>query len=239
MHKYTDYINHYKIDAEFFDYFSKDKFTRQQDRRRYQQIYHLVKPLKGQRILEVGSGGGEALHCFQMAEIHYFPLDISFKNLNRIKNMAQFPVRPVSADVFHLPFHDNTFDIIILSEVLEHLDNPLEAIQKIKRILNPSGKLIISVPYKEEITYQFCIHCNKPTPTFAHLHSYDEKILAGYLTIAGFISDKILKACNKVLKLIGLDIIFVKMSFRFWKISDCLFNFIIPKPSYLFIVARK
>jgi len=42
---------------------------------------------------------------------------------------------------------ENLFDIVILTEVLEHIDNPTDVIQESRRILKHSGKILISMPF--------------------------------------------------------------------------------------------
>lgn len=46
-----------------------------------------------------------------------------------------------------LPFPDEMFDAVIVSEVLEHLADDVRALRDIRRVLKPSGKLLISIPY--------------------------------------------------------------------------------------------
>ncbi|KUP05260.1 methyltransferase family protein [Bacillus coahuilensis p1.1.43] len=45
----------------------------------------------------------------------------------------------------------NTFDIIICTEVLEHTLNPFDAVEELKRILKPKGKLLLTVPFNLRI----------------------------------------------------------------------------------------
>lgn len=52
------------------------------------------------------------------------------------------------ADAYNLPFADNTFDHIICSEVLEHLDLDQQALNEMARVLKNGGSLNISVPRK-------------------------------------------------------------------------------------------
>ena len=65
----------------------------------------------------------------------------------------------VGADVVHdlnalpLPFEDNYFDEIILSHVIEHLDNVYTFLEEIHRILKPDGVVNITVPHYTDWTY--------------------------------------------------------------------------------------
>ena len=61
----------------------------------------------------------------------------------------------VVADAAHLPFADNRFDLILANHVLFYLDNPMDALKEIKRVLNPNGVLIASTygeHHMEEVT---------------------------------------------------------------------------------------
>jgi len=49
-------------------------------------------------------------------------------------------------DALRLGFDDEAFDLVICSEMLEHLDNPLAALREDFRVLRPKGKILLSVP---------------------------------------------------------------------------------------------
>lgn len=53
----------------------------------------------------------------------------------------------IVADVHSLPLKDNAFDILILSEVLEHLHSPEKAISEGRRIIKTGGIVIVTVPF--------------------------------------------------------------------------------------------
>jgi SAM-dependent methyltransferase len=48
-----------------------------------------------------------------------------------------------------IPFPENTFDKIVLSEVLEHLPDDLGALREVKRVLKPGGVIAITVPHQD------------------------------------------------------------------------------------------
>ena len=51
-----------------------------------------------------------------------------------------------AASILQLPFSDHGFDLVICSEVLEHIDEFSRAIRELARVLAPRGQLIVSVP---------------------------------------------------------------------------------------------
>jgi ubiquinone/menaquinone biosynthesis C-methylase UbiE len=67
----------------------------------------------------------------------------SWKYLNIDKSTN--PDYYCSAD--NIPVEDNSFNVILLAEVLEHLENPIEVITECHRILKEDGKLIITMPF--------------------------------------------------------------------------------------------
>ncbi len=94
-------------------------------------------------ILELGGGTGfiaESLikrgFSVQMADIHLSGL-LSAKKRG-IKNLYQF-------DLFYPPF-EQEFDVICLFDVLEHLQDDIHALECIKKMLKPGGKIILTVP---------------------------------------------------------------------------------------------
>lgn len=237
--KYTNHIQHYQIDNKYYNYFSVDKFVAQENRRRYEAIFNLIRPGLDDFILDVGSGSGPHHSILQKYKIHYYPFDVSDFNLKRLKEIGGFPISPTAGDVYELPYQSQSFHHIIVSEVLEHLDNPIKALHEIRRVLKPNGFVAISVPYKEKISYQICIHCNKPTPTNAHLHSFDTSKLKQLASQAGFKPQKVIKICNKIPNRLHINILFKKIPFSLWRIYDGFFNVIIDKPTSIILKSKK
>jgi len=53
----------------------------------------------------------------------------------------------IDADIKNLPFDDNSVDTVILTQVLEHIDEPFKALDEIKRVMKKDAVLILSVPF--------------------------------------------------------------------------------------------
>ncbi len=236
---YDNYIAHYQADAQLSDYFEEDAFERQNNRRRYEAFKALFAFRPGQRVLEVGSGGGPGMRALQNSGVVYFPLDIPFKNVQRLKQQAAMPVFPLCGDVFYLPFQTDSLDVVILSEVLEHLETPVPALQEIRRALKPGGTLLISVPYKERISYQVCVHCNRLTPFNAHFHSFDEQKLRAFLKAGGLRPIRLFAQNNKIADRLHLNIWLRFLPYRAWRFTDRIINRLLPKASHLIAVCAK
>ena len=60
--------------------------------------------------------------------------------------MARRGVRVVRGRLPHLPFRDGSFDVAISLDVFEHVEQDLEAMREVRRVLRPGGRLITTVP---------------------------------------------------------------------------------------------
>lgn len=98
---------------------------------------------KNARILEIGAGTGFIAEKIQ--EMGYdievsdcYSNGLIWARKRGIKTLYQF-------DLFNPPFHER-FDVICLFDVLEHLKDPKLALTKIKQMLKPGGKIVLTVP---------------------------------------------------------------------------------------------
>lgn len=53
----------------------------------------------------------------------------------------------IVCDIINIPQPDSSFDVILCSEVLEHVPDPLKVLDEFARLLKPGGKLIITAPF--------------------------------------------------------------------------------------------
>jgi SAM-dependent methyltransferase len=99
--------------------------------------------LENQRILDVGCGIGTYVKRFQMYSAQAHGVDIDPEKVE----IAQQTLPNISwAPAEELPFEDNSFDVIMLHEVIEHVDDDRQAIHEAVRCLRPGGKVIIFAP---------------------------------------------------------------------------------------------
>jgi SAM-dependent methyltransferase len=84
-----------------------------------------------------------------------------------------------------LPFDDNFFGAVVVSEVLEHLDNDIlaKALTEIKRVLRPGGFIIGTVPAREQLAAQTvaCPNCDCQFHRWGHYQRFDAESIRSLL----------------------------------------------------------
>ena len=123
-------------------------------------------------ILDAGLGNGEILS--KLKNTQKYGVDIS---LNYLKN-AQDDIITCCADLEDLPYNDNFFDLIICTDVLEHVLHLENVIQEISRVLKSDGILILRVPLNENLNP----YLGNKDYDFVHLRSFSKESLILMLT---------------------------------------------------------
>ena len=70
-----------------------------------------------------------------------------------------------------LSFADQSVENVVCTEVIEHVPDDRLAISELCRVAN--RRVIITVPFDENIKSTLCVHCAQYTPNSGHLHSYN------------------------------------------------------------------
>ncbi len=119
---------------------------------RYELEWVLNKIPSGSRILDLGYGDGVFLE--KMAKGNDLTLVEGSSELAAAANMRAQDLS-LNVKVVNSLFEDfnseGMFDVVLASHVLEHVDNPLVLLTKIKTWLAPEGKLICIVPNRESL----------------------------------------------------------------------------------------
>jgi 2-polyprenyl-3-methyl-5-hydroxy-6-metoxy-1,4-benzoquinol methylase len=107
----------------------------------------LGKPLseiKNKSILEVGCGAGRFTeHLVNSgALVHSVDLSVAVEvNKDNIGDRPNYKI--AQADVYHLPFPENSFDIVLCLGVIQHTPSPEKTIMELWKMVKPGGTLII------------------------------------------------------------------------------------------------
>lgn len=113
----------------------------------------------GERLLDVGSGFGDILYLLQNQYDECYGIDsasimVAQARINLARNGMK-PGRVLLGQAHELPFESNMFDTVTLLDVYEHIEpsRRIEALCEIRRVLQPSGELILATPSRHVLRF--------------------------------------------------------------------------------------
>jgi 2-polyprenyl-3-methyl-5-hydroxy-6-metoxy-1,4-benzoquinol methylase len=114
------------------------------------ELLSSIKPssVSKPRILDLGCGNGSLSHLIAMQGYEVVGVEDSESGVNYARQT--FPdCHFIHASIYDLPYAEleNSFDIVISAEVIEHLLYPRELVRAAQKCLKPNGRLIITTPY--------------------------------------------------------------------------------------------
>jgi len=130
-------------------------------------LSHYVK--KGSKVLDVGCGVGTLSFYLASKDMKVLGLDLSRKAIRLarenakslgVSKMTNFYVSGFPSDKVK-----GKFDLIVMSEVLEHMSNDIEVIKYVAQFLKNNGIVLVSVPLKSAPLYRLGL-----------LHNFDERV---------------------------------------------------------------
>ncbi|MDR1296373.1 MAG: class I SAM-dependent methyltransferase [Deltaproteobacteria bacterium] len=132
----------------------------------------------GASLLDIGSGGGEFVYLCRS-------LGLKAAGVEPNQGYAEYSKKELNLDIIigradqDLP--QENLDAVTIWHVLEHIDDPLAVLAKLKKIIKPKGHLVIEVPNIEAV-------CQAPGSTFhaAHIFSFSPKTLEALAFKAGY-----------------------------------------------------
>ncbi len=146
---------------------------------RRDMVWRLLKDLdRNLSILEVGCSGGPLMRLLQRNGFAKVAgIDINECSIELCRNLGQTTVKV--ADGRATGFSDEQFDIVIASDVLEHIEDPVQGLTEWSRILKPKGILLMFVP-----AFQFL--WSRHDEVNRHYRRYTKQEAAALLKQAGF-----------------------------------------------------
>ena len=145
-----------------------DRFMRK-DRAAYDEMYELIRPIvRHKTVLELATGTGLIAKHIVNAAAHIEATDASPEMITEAKRDTRSAKLHFSVqDMFRLPYANQSFNVVIVSNALHIVPQPEKALQEINRVLKDDGVLI--------------------APTFTHAgNSFSGMVRAFFMKLAGF-----------------------------------------------------
>lgn len=100
-------------------------------------------------IIDLGCGDGFYLHLLKNLPVKLRLTGFDLDKLvlkNAMNNLGTRDIKLIEGDITKMPFKRNNFKKVIMTEVLEHIEDERKALLEIYRILKPNGILVLTVP---------------------------------------------------------------------------------------------
>jgi SAM-dependent methyltransferase len=132
---------------------------------RHARLASFIGDVRGKTVLEIGSSNGLFLRRIDAGFKVAF--DIALPYLRVIPDTDKLAA--VCGDAEKLPFRRGFFDVVILSDVLEHVLDPQAVVDEVARISQPGTRVIVEVPWEEDLSS----YGENAEWEFTHLRSFD------------------------------------------------------------------
>lgn len=158
-----------------------ESFSRSQGRLEF--LVRRLSPSKCVLNIGVGNGALELLAAIKGVDI--WSLDPSERAIDRLQQSLRMGEKAQAGYSQSLPFPDSHFDVVVMSEVLEHLDGAVleETLDEVHRVLRAGGLFIGTVPARENLADSLvvCPDCGLQFHRWGHKSSFDIDRLSAIL----------------------------------------------------------
>jgi len=140
------------------------------------KICSMVK--SGHKVLNIGVGSGGFELISKKFNLDVYSLDPNEESINNLRKNSSCTEKAKIGYSQQIPFPDSYFDAVVVSEVLEHLEDEIldTSLEEIYRILKKDGLVVGTVPAYEVLSDNtvVCPHCGEIFHRWGHVQSFDD-----------------------------------------------------------------
>jgi 2-polyprenyl-3-methyl-5-hydroxy-6-metoxy-1,4-benzoquinol methylase len=178
-----------------------EKFVERSIQNRYHFVFDSIgrylnvckrRPL---RVLDAGCGDGVQLQGLrQMAELEIWGIDYNPIRTRRARQKFQ-GVDIICGDLLHIPFKSDVFDIVLCSQVIEHIPQDDSLLEEAAEVLKPGGLLILGTPNEGCLMARLrnCLFEREVLRQTDHVHFYREPAIRHKIEAAGFTIQEVMR----------------------------------------------
>ncbi len=144
-----------------------------QDRRL--NLIRQYAPLENARVLDIGCGIGAYVEKFRALDAQAFGIDVDLDKLTRAHHEKGLSTVTLSVSEA-LPFGENTFDLVLLHEVIEHVNDDRQTICEAHRVTKRGGVVVVFAP-------------NRLYPFETHGAYFGRRYVFGNIPLVGYLPD--------------------------------------------------
>ena len=187
------------VGEKLSEYYKSEDYISHTNAKRnlFEKIYHLVRTVslkrklklinsfqsEGRGLLDIGCGTGDFLETAKKNNWNVVGIEPN----EQARSVANFKTNNSVFDIQHLEtLNKNSFDVITLWHVLEHLPNLEDHIETFKKLLKPDGTLVIAVPNYKSYDAQFYKSFWAAYDVPRHLWHFSKDSIRKIFNISGF-----------------------------------------------------
>jgi len=143
---------------------------------KFKEVAKLIPP--NSKVLDIGCNDGKIRNY--LIKPNYFGVDLDKKFIERLKAEG-FHAQFADLNKDEIPFKKERFDYVLLLDIVEHVVDPRRLISAAEKLLNPNGKIIITLPNDYHLINKIRFLFNKPLTEdvfcpYGHLHYFPIKL---------------------------------------------------------------
>jgi SAM-dependent methyltransferase len=153
-------------------------------------LTNCAKMFPNGKILDVGAGLSPYRDVATKSGLDYFSHDFLEYVPNTLDEPGlqndswEYPKHDFACDILEIP-EDIKFDIILCTEVFEHVPDPAKAFSKLVNLTSPGGSIIVSVPFLSLMHQAPFYFSSGLSPFWFRYHAEQFEVEVRYLTVYG------------------------------------------------------